>query len=134
MEEAKKIILIVEDEPSLLNVLEEKFTKEGFEVMRAADGQEGLDKFGQKTPDLVLLDIIMPIMNGIEMLTKMREMPKGNQIPVILLTNLTSPPEPSFRKIIGESSEYLVKSDWKLDDVVEKVKNKLAKDNLPTQK
>ena len=134
MEEAKKIILIVEDEPSLLNVLEEKFTKEGFEVMRAADGQEGLDKFGQKTPDLVLLDIIMPIMNGIEMLTKMREMPKGNQIPVILLTNLTSPPEPSFRKIIGESSEYLVKSDWKLDDVVEKVKNKLAEDNLPTQK
>ena len=120
-----KKILIVEDELSLLNVLTSKFEKEGFTVLKAVNGLEGLRVIEQETPDIVLLDIIMPVMDGMTMLKRMKEEEWGKDIPVILLTNL------SDSNKIAEATksgvyDYLVKADWKIDDVAKKVKSRLG--------
>lgn len=121
----KKVILIVEDEMSLLRVLEQKFKQEGFEVVLAKDGLEGLQKFKEQVPDLMLVDIIMPHLDGITMLGKIRQEPNGKNVPAILLTNL-SDAEKAQEGIKHGVYDYLVKAEWKLADVVSKVKEKLS--------
>lgn len=120
-----KKILIVEDEASLLTVLADKFTKEGFIVQRARDGREGMRCAYANCPDLILLDIVMPVMDGLTMLAELRKSPWGKDIPVILLTNL-SEPEKVDESLRQGVYDYLIKSDWKLEDIVKKVKEKLG--------
>ena len=126
--ENKKTILIVEDEVSLLNALRDKLTHEGFSALEAKNGEEGLEVALREHPDLILLDIIMPKMDGMTMLRKLRnENEWGKSIPVIILTNLTSADEARNRDITElEPSYYLVKADWKLEDVVSKIKERLG--------
>ncbi|EKD62550.1 MAG: response regulator PhoP [uncultured bacterium] len=117
-------ILIVEDEDSLLSALVDKFLKAGYRVVTARDGEEGLTVALREQPDLILLDIVMPKMDGISLLRQLRDNSWGQDVPVILLTNLTD------SKKIGEGMDlkaenFLVKSDWKIEDVVGKVKDKL---------
>lgn len=123
--EGKKKILIVEDENLLLNDLKAKFASEGFDVITATDGQEGLALALQNHPDLILLDIVMPIMDGMSMLYQLRKDDWGKNVEVILLTNLNE-----GEKIAQSYNEgvhdYLVKADWSLEDVVGKVKAKLV--------
>lgn len=114
-----KKILIVEDEQDLIEIIDEKFTREGFTVLKAGDGVEGLKVSLKEHPDLILLDIVMPRMDGLTMLKKLRQDSWGKTAEVILLTNL-SPTEKS-----PTDTEYLIKSDWKLQDIVDKVKKKL---------
>jgi DNA-binding response OmpR family regulator len=126
MKEGKKSILIVEDEKSLLSVLCDKFKREGFLVYSAMDGKEALQNACKLRPSLVVLDIIMPSMDGLTMLKKLRESRWGSQVPVLILSNLSDPQqieEATGRGVI----EYLVKSNWGLNDVVEKVKQTLKK-------
>ncbi len=125
MPNTQPTILIVEDEVSMLTALRDKFSREGFVVLQAKDGQEGLDSALTNHPDLILLDIIMPIMDGMTMLDKLRQDPWGKSVPVILLTNLSEVDEvaASLRQGVYD---YLVKSDWKLADIVNKVKHKLG--------
>jgi len=113
-----KKVLIVEDEKSLVGALEKKLNKSGFEVVMAFNGEEGLRKIQETKPDLVLLDIIMPKMDGITMLKKLRE--KGDKTPVIMLTNLNDSKKLSEAMDAG-SYEYLVKSNYSLEDVVDKI-------------
>lgn len=119
-----KKILIVEDERPLLKALSEKFNNEGFEVLKAGDGKEGLDMALTKEPDIILLDIVMPVMDGISMLKNLRRDNSGKDIPVIILTNL-SDAEHTADALENKAYDFLVKSDWKLEDVVKKVKEKL---------
>jgi DNA-binding response OmpR family regulator len=119
-----KKVLIVEDEEAILEALEAKFTAEKFKVARAKNGLEGLDVFSSFKPDLILLDILMPIMDGVTMLKKLRASEKGKKVPVIILTNL-SDDEKVAEALAAGSHEYLVKSNWKIDDVVKKVKEKI---------
>lgn len=117
----KKKILIVEDEVSLLALLQQKLEKEGFVVSTAKNGQEGLKVAILEHPDLILLDIVMPVMDGITMLTELRENPWGKSVPVLIMTNLTD----REKMAVGvklDVKNYLVKSDWKLKDLIEKVK------------
>jgi len=116
-----KKILIIEDELSLRSVLAEKLKSEGFEVLEAKNGQEGLDFSISQKPELILLDIVMPKMDGLTMLEKLREDSWGKKVPVIILTNLSSGAEMS-RSAENRVSGYLVKTDWKLEDVVKKIK------------
>lgn len=121
----KKKILIIEDEVSLLMALKEKFTQEGFDVFEAKDGEEGLKMIDEKKPDLVLLDLIMPIMDGITMLNRLRERGESSEVSVIILTNLGD------ERAVAESirngvTNYLVKTNWSLDDVVKKAREKLG--------
>jgi len=124
MTEKKNILLVVEDEQSLAKAVQDKFTKEGFEVLSAKDGEDGLIQAFEKHPDLILLDIVMPKMDGISMLRKLRDDEWGKDVPVILLTNL-SDAEMSKEAVKEKANDYLIKSDWKLEDLVEKIKNAL---------
>lgn len=121
---AKKI-LIVEDEESLLKVLADKFKIEGFEVLSAQNGFEGLAMAFKEKPDLILLDIIMPKMDGLSMLKELRKDESGKNIKVIMLTNLSGE-ENMADAITNGSFEYLIKSDWKIEDLVKRVKEKIG--------
>lgn len=116
-----KTILIVEDEASLRNALRDKFLTEGFEVIESKNGEEGLKSALQNHPDLILLDIIMPVMGGLEMLGELRKDEWGKSAHVILLTNL-SDNEDIAKAMENNTFEYFVKSDIKIEEVVKKVK------------
>lgn len=118
-------ILIVEDELPLLKVLTDKFTAEGFTVIQAKDGSEGLAVALKEHPDLILLDIIMPVMDGMTMLKKLREDNWGQNAPVVMLTNLSDSKNVSDA-IASGIGDFLVKSDWTLEDLLTKVKSRLG--------
>jgi len=116
-------ILIVDDDSVILGALTDKFISEGYDVSKATNGQEGLDFCINKTPDLVLLDIIMPIMDGLTMVDRLRD--ENIKIPVILLTNL-SDTEKLSQALQSGSHDYLIKSQYTLSEIVTKVKEKIG--------
>ena len=117
-------ILIIDDEPALLAALADKFTRVGFKTIVAENGREGLKSALKNRPNIILLDIIMPVMDGISMLYRLRKDPWGRKVKVILLTNLSDPGK--ITKVVTQKvNGYLVKSDWKIEDVVRQVKKKL---------
>lgn len=119
-----KKILVVEDEIALLQVLSDRFSAEGFSVQTATDGVEGLQKALSWKPDLILLDIVMPKMDGMSMLHKLRAEAAGKNIPVILLTNL-SDTEDVYEAMANGVFDFLVKSHWEIDDLIDEVQSKL---------
>ncbi|TSC66407.1 MAG: sensory box histidine kinase/response regulator [Microgenomates group bacterium Gr01-1014_80] len=119
-------ILIVEDDSFLLKMYSKKFELDGFEVQTAADGAEGLEKMKSFQPNLVLMDIMMPKMSGLEAMDKARQDPTTKNIPVLVLTNLstTDDAEAAVKKgAVG----FLVKSDVTPSQVLSKAKEILAK-------
>lgn len=119
---AKKI-LIVEDEEALSSVLSAKLVLEGFEVQAAADGQEGLKQINQWQPDLILLDIVMPKMNGYEVLGELQN--NNNKIPVIIISNSGQKVELEKIEKLG-AVDWIVKTQLDAGEVVDKVKKCLA--------
>ena len=128
-ENKQKTTPIVEDEAPQSKTLAEEFGDEGFRVFQAQNGQEGLELALREQPDIILLDIIMPMMDGMTMMKKLREKNSwGKSVPIILLTNLSSNDEERMKAITrDEPAYYLEKSKWTLSDVVEKVKERLAR-------
>jgi len=120
-----KKILIVEDDTILLSTLADNLTQAGFEVIRALDGEEGLAFALEKKPDLILLDILLPKMDGITLLKKLRQDAWGKSVSVIILTNLSSPKD--IAEAVEWAEDYLIKSDWKIEDVIARVREKLGK-------
>jgi DNA-binding response OmpR family regulator len=121
----KKVLLIVDDEPTVLEALSSQFDQEKVGVLTAKDGQEGLKIALENHPDLILLDLIMPKMDGMTMLTKLRDDEWGKTAEVIILTNL-SDAQKVAEAVDRGTYEYLVKVNWNVSDVVNKVKNKLG--------
>jgi len=119
-----KKILIVEDDQALAGALTAKFTGEGFLTFRAANGKEGLIAAKKERPDLILLDIVMPIMDGLTMFKKMKDDSSLVEIPIILLTNLKDSDTISRALAMG-LNDYLIKTDWKLEDIVKLVRQKI---------
>ncbi len=119
-----KKILLVEDEVSLLNVLHDKLVSEGFKVLAAENGKKGLKIALSEHPDLILLDIILPDMNGLTALNMIRADNWGKNAKVIMLTNLSDNQSVADALEQG-SADFIVKSDWKLDDVVKIIRDKL---------
>lgn len=119
-------ILIVEDEESLLEALETKLKIAGFSTLRAKDGEQGLEVAKEESPDIILLDIIMPKMDGLTMLKHLRKDEKTKEIPVIILTNLVEG-EKIEEAMANGTTDYLIKSNWKIEDVVKKIKERLEK-------
>jgi DNA-binding response OmpR family regulator len=120
---AKKI-LFIEDESALQKTFGDFLGKEGFELISALDGETGLKLAEKEAPDLILLDLILPKMEGVEVLKKLRENPKTKDIPVIVLTNVED-----FEKLektleLGIKA-YLVKTDFTLEEVLQKIKGEL---------
>jgi two-component system OmpR family response regulator len=123
-DQIKKRILIVEDDASLLHGLVDKFTHKQFEVLSAANGAEGLASALENRPQVILLDIIMPQIDGLTMLQKLRETGEwGKSVPVIFLTNLSAENENIMARIAtDEPVSYLIKSAVSIQDVVDKVR------------
>lgn len=121
---SQKSVLIIEDEENLNNILNNKLIKEGFKTFCALNGRVGLEKAFKEKPDLILLDIIMPYMDGMSVLQELRNDSWGKNVPVIILTNL-SDAEKVQEAVKHQAYDYLIKSDWKLEDVVAKIKQKL---------
>lgn len=122
----KHTILVVDDDVPLLKAVCGKLEREGFQVFEAKNGQEGLDLALSNHPDLILLDIIMPVMDGMSMFEKLRQDAWGKNAKVIVLTNLSDNTKLA-EALELKSYGYLVKIDWKIEDVVAKIKETLGK-------
>jgi DNA-binding response OmpR family regulator len=119
----KQKVLVVEDDKDFLSILKIKFADEGIFIVSAEDGEEGISVAEKEKPNLILADILMPKINGIEMIKKIRE--SDENVSVIFLTNIQ---DADYTKDIEElgGAEYLIKSELRINDIVEKVKNKLT--------
>lgn len=121
----KKKVLIVEDEATLLQALGAKFSIAGYETLLAPDGEVGLTSALNEQPDIILLDVLLPKMDGLTMFQKLREDPRGKDIPVIFLSN-SSDMETVAQATVYGAHDYLVKTDMKLDDVVRKAEERMG--------
>lgn len=120
---AKKILL-VEDDADLANLMKRKLTDSGFKPILVQTGQEALDYLKGNKPDLILLDILLPDIDGITVLTELTNNPETKDVPVIILSNLDQPG--SFEQVAAVGKyEYLVKAQTDLNKVVERIKAKL---------
>ncbi|MBL7142370.1 MAG: response regulator [Candidatus Pacebacteria bacterium] len=116
-----KTILFIEDESTLQKTLGEVLTKEGYHVVSALDGEIGLRIAKEKKPDLILLDLILPKMNGFEVLKKIKEEEAIKDVPIIVLTNLEGMEDIQKALELGAAT-YLVKTNYSLEEVLEKIK------------
>lgn len=120
-----KVILIVEDELSMQRALKNKLEQEGFQVTAASDGEQALAALHAQLPDLVLLDLIMPKLDGISVLRDMKKDEKLRNVPVVILTNLSTGDKVAEAMQLG-TFDFLVKANYSLEDVLRKVKERLA--------
>jgi two-component system OmpR family response regulator len=125
-EKLSKKILVVEDEAPLRNAISSILNFNGFEVLQAVNGKEGFDLAMKERPDLILLDHMMPVMDGLTMFEKLRQEPDWDkEVMVIFLTNSTD-----LAKIASPTEEalpdFLIKSDWNIEDIVKKIKERLG--------
>ncbi|MBI2120893.1 MAG: response regulator [Parcubacteria group bacterium] len=124
--EGSKKVLIVEDDRVLRRVIVDNLKIEGFTVFEAEDGEQGLSTALHEHPDLMLLDVVMPKMDGISMLEKLREDSWGKTANVIMLTNLSDTEK--ITKVSEKGvSDYLVKADWDIAGIIDKVKEKMRR-------
>jgi len=117
-------ILFVEDERALQGIFKDLLEKEGYEVVGAYDGKTGLRLAKSEKPDLILLDLILPKLDGFEVLRELKKDPQLKDIPVIVLTHLEGV-EDVQRAIELGAKTYLVKANYSLEEVVTKVKKSL---------
>ena len=117
----KTTVLLVEDEKMLAEMYATKFSMEGFSVEKAYDGQQGVDLAKQVKPDIILLDVIMPKIDGFGALKMLKQDPALKNIPVIMLTNLGQEDDVKKGKELG-AVDYFVKSNHSPSEIVEKIK------------
>ncbi|PSO43185.1 response regulator [Candidatus Saccharibacteria bacterium QS_5_54_17] len=118
-------IAIVEDDIAIVQMYQLKFRAEGYEVAFAEDGEQGLQLIEEFQPDIVLLDLMMPVMNGTEVLKKLRKEDWGKDLKVIVLTNMSESEAPDEMNELGVE-EYIVKSDLTPKEVTAKIKQALG--------
>jgi CheY-like chemotaxis protein len=119
-------ILIIEDDPLMFRMFQRLFEIEGYDVVSIDDGQKGIEKAKEWKPKLILLDIMMPKMNGFEVLDALKADSSVKEIPVIILSNLTGQKEIDTSMSKGAAG-YIVKSEHDPDEVLKLIKEILAK-------
>ncbi len=119
-------ILLVEDDMDLIEMYETKFKMEGFQVERAGNGAEALNKIKESKPSIVLLDIVMPEVDGVQVLRDLKTDPATKEIPVLLLTNLGQDGDIKKGMELG-AADYLIKANFTPNEVVGKINKVLAK-------
>lgn len=119
--EDRKKILLVEDDQLISRAYRFALGEAGFNVVLADDGKVALQKIKEEKPDLILLDIVMPVLNGFEVLEKLNKQSKKESPPVIIISNLGQQADISRGKKLG-AVDFLVKSNISLKDMVEVVK------------
>lgn len=118
-------IAIIEDDQAISQMYRIKFEAEGFEVETAGNGELGLKLIEEMRPDIILLDLMMPVMNGDEMLTKLRATTWGKDVKVIILTNMGEQEAPEVLKTLGVR-KFIVKAEMTPRQVAEMVNEELA--------
>ncbi len=126
MEKGKAHILLVEDDVFLSNIYQKKFEMEGFKISTADNGEKGLADAKRKKPDIILLDVLLPKLDGFAVLEKLKEDPATKEIPVILLTNLGQKDDVE-KGLESGAADYLIKAHFKPSEVVDKVKKILQR-------
>jgi len=127
MADSKQVhVMLVEDDIFLANIYKTKFEMEGFKVSTADNGETGLEEVKKKRPDVVLLDILLPKMDGFAVLSALKSDPELKGIPVILLTNLGQKDDVDKGIELG-AVDYLIKAHFKPSETVEKVKQALKR-------
>jgi len=121
----KKTILLAEDEPSLRIPLKKKLTNSGYDVLEACNGEECLKIAFEKHPSLIVLDLIMPVKGGIEVLNELLNDEWGCNVPVIVLTN-KSDFGTERRTFQYGAEEYLIKADHSLEDILKRVNARIS--------
>lgn len=122
---SKKKILLVEDDTALSSVYESRLELEGFEVATVANGEEALSRAIEFKPDLIVLDAMMPKINGFDVLDILRNTPETTNVRVIMLTALSQPTDKERAKSLG-ADDYLVKSQVVISDVVDRIRHHLG--------
>lgn len=118
-------ILVVDDEPNIVQTLKERLEMNDFKVFTASNGKEGFEAALKEQPDIILLDIIMPVMDGLEMLEKLRQNDKGKDLSVIMLTARSQIEDITRANSCG-IEDYIVKP-FDLSELLEKISNILEK-------
>lgn len=122
----KKTILIVEDDLFLQGILAQKLEKAGFAIERAIDGKEVFSLLEKKRVDLILLDLLLPDMDGQDVLQRIKQTSQWKSIPVIIASNLDNKTERTRVKELG-AVDYLVKAEHTPDEIVKRVAKELQK-------
>ncbi len=119
-------ILIVEDDKFLRELIVRKLSQENFQVTEAVDGEEGIKKIKEVIPDMVLLDLILPGIDGFEVLAKVKEDPATTSVPVIILSNLGQREDVERGMKLG-AIDYLIKAHFTPNEIIDKIKVNLKK-------
>ena len=127
-----KRILLIEDDKFLRELIIQKLGKEGYEVVEAAEGETGLAKMKEEKPNLVLLDLILPGIDGFEVLSRIKKDPSLVQIPVIILSNLGQRDDMEKGIALG-ARDYLIKAHFTPGEIVEKIRATLQPQKAQSQ-
>lgn len=122
-------VLIIEDDVFLSSLLKGRFEKEGFRISQAFDGDQALEILKKETPDIILLDLIMPKKSGFEVLEALSLDPKLSRVPVVIVTNLAQEEDIEKVRNLG-ALEYFVKARTSIDDLIQKIKEIASKKRL----
>jgi len=125
MEEGK-VILLVDDDLTLREMYEERLKAEGFDIIQASNGEEAIKKAKENKPNIILLDIMMPKINGFDVLKEVKADPDLKEIPVIVLTALIQDVDRVQGKKLG-AVDYIVKSETMPGEVIAKIQNAIGK-------
>ena len=118
-------ILIVEDDPLIVKIYATRLVADGYEVLTAENGEDGLKISETNSPDVIVLDVMMPKMDGFEVLTKLRASPKYAKTPVLVYSNLAQEEEIERAKKLG-ATEFIVKANLSPTEMIAKIKQYLA--------
>lgn len=118
----KKKILLVEDDVFILELLSDKLIKSDFEVNIAKDGEECMDILKSFKPDVVLLDILLPKIDGFEVLRQMKASPDLSTIPIIIISNLGQKEEVQRAKDLG-ADDYIIKANFTTSEIINKIRS-----------
>ncbi|MDP2910546.1 MAG: response regulator [bacterium] len=119
-------ILIIEDDQLLRKIISRKLKKEKYKVIEATDGEEGLRSAQLENPDLILLDLVLPEIDGFEVLARLKKNPNASEIPVIILSNLGDEEKVEAGLKLG-AVDYLIKAQLNPGDIINKIKKVLNK-------
>lgn len=125
MSEGTKKIMIIEDDRFLSSLVKTRLEKDGFTIIQAFDGEEAIQLFKQQSPDLIILDLIMPRVTGFEVLQAISITPQLAKVPVVILSNLAQDSDIENARRLG-AKEYFVKVKVSIDDLVGRIKSLVA--------